>query len=166
MSSSVMNAVAASKLTGLGSSDWTFHPVRPKRNASRADLAASGPCGLRLVGSPEERHLGVPWAVSACLGVGVGYVLPGLCDEDGVAELGGEASRCRAAASHRDEGWRLRQVEDPRVLQREVLALVGVVATRPKQLDDLQGLAEHRVASPNRRPAAADDVLVELLTSP
>src|SRR5215207_6151114 len=78
MSSSVMKAVTASKLTEFGNSGWTFHPVRPKLNASRADLAASASSGLHesgasaylgpcsggktrsMKGVPSSRHPGGP----------------------------------------------------------------------------------------------------------
>jgi hypothetical protein len=71
--------------------------------------------------------------------------------------------RRRPADGHRDLGQPLGQVDYPRVLELEVLPLVGPVATAPQQPDDLQRLAQHLVALPHRRETAADDVLVEPL---
>jgi len=59
MWSGVTKAVAASKLTGLGSSDCTFQPVGPKRIMAWADSTA------RLVARPGQRHLAVAGAVTA-----------------------------------------------------------------------------------------------------
>jgi hypothetical protein len=47
-----------------------------------------------------------------------------------------------------------------------VLALVLVVAARPQRPHDLDRLLEHLVPDVSRRPATADDVLVEVLARP
>jgi hypothetical protein len=47
----VTNAVAASKLTGLGSSDMTFQPVGPKRIRRCADSTAVASSGAQANGT-------------------------------------------------------------------------------------------------------------------
>ena len=131
--------------------------------------AAGLPGGLRggLLGlGPGHRHLGVARPGPAGrleqlvdLGLGLGGEQP-------VAELGGQRGRRLPAARDRDQGQRLRQVEDAGVLQLQVAAVVGLVAALPEQPDDLQRLAEHRVADLDRGEAGADDVLVEPLARP
>ena len=70
MSSSVMNPVAASKLMGIGSSAWTFQPVRAKRKsvcAAAADSSSAQASGTRRSAGPCRRRRRATYGISVCI---------------------------------------------------------------------------------------------------
>src|SRR5207302_6613052 len=118
-----------------------------------------------IVLRPADRHLGIARLAAAAGGRealdDLGIRLGG---DEAVADATSERGATRAGRGHQQRRRRRRQRVQPRVLDGEESAVVILVAALPELSDDGDRLLEHGLADLDRRPARADDVLVQVLT--
>src|SRR5437667_1911894 len=86
--------------------------------------------------------------------------------DEAVADPRRQPHRFVSESGDEDRRRLVRQVVEPRVLDRVVTAVMAALAAVPEHADDLHGLLEHLSAHARLGPAVAEDVLVQRLAGP
>src|SRR5205085_3700614 len=96
-------------------------------------------------------------------GVGLYEIGAGLGGDQRVALLAGQGGGPLASSGDRDRRWAVGPVEQPGMVEPEMLALIMRELSGEEPLDDVDRLRQALVPLADAGPAPADDVLVEPL---